>query len=298
MAEAVSKSSVSKCVNILAALLLCRNKTVDSRERMLSMAVTLIVKDGKIRAYRFRACVGRDNTGRQIFRSITWSVPDGLTPSKAERSVVSDTAQVCPRCGFGILDYFIQLKSQRLAVTNDLSAVLEVKNREEEEAEERARRIAAVKAPNKPSESKHLRSIVISVLVWLAFTAPALVNGLIFLGVVFTAFFLLFVLIENSCYSLDLDRYNEYLSQPDLETYQRKVIEMEDRNREYLAKLEQEKAQRTAVKAAAPVKCPKCGSTSIATVNRWYSIVWGFIGSGKPMNVCQKCGYKFDPKKH
>ena len=50
-------------------------------------------------------------------------------------------------------------------------------------------------------------------------------------------------------------------------------------------------------KAAAPVKCPKCGSASIATVNRGYSIVWGFIGSGKPMNVCQKCGYKFAPKK-
>ena len=49
-------------------------------------ALTPIVKDGKIRAYRFRACVGRDNIGRQIFRSVTWSVPDGLTPSKAERA--------------------------------------------------------------------------------------------------------------------------------------------------------------------------------------------------------------------
>ena len=41
--------------------------------------------------------------------------------------------------------------------------------------------------------------------------------------------------------------------------------------------------------------CPKCGSTSLATVNRGYSIVWGFIGSGKPMNVCQACGHKFKP---
>lgn len=44
-------------------------------------------------------------------------------------------------------------------------------------------------------------------------------------------------------------------------------------------------------------RCPKCGSTSIATVNRGYSLMWGFIGSGKPMNVCQKCGYKFAPGK-
>ena len=39
--------------------------------------------------------------------------------------------------------------------------------------------------------------------------------------------------------------------------------------------------------------CPKCGSTSLATVNRGFSLFTGFIGSGKPMNVCQKCGYKW-----
>ena len=42
-------------------------------------------------------------------------------------------------------------------------------------------------------------------------------------------------------------------------------------------------------------KCPRCGSTSIATVNRGYSIVWGLLGSGTPMNVCQSCGHKFKP---
>lgn len=43
------------------------------------------------------------------------------------------------------------------------------------------------------------------------------------------------------------------------------------------------------------VRCPKCGSTSIATVNRGYSLLTGFVGSGTPMNVCQKCGYKWKP---
>ena len=45
------------------------------------------------------------------------------------------------------------------------------------------------------------------------------------------------------------------------------------------------------------VYCPMCGCTDIATVNRGYSVFWGFLGSGKPMNVCQKCGYKFAPGK-
>lgn len=43
------------------------------------------------------------------------------------------------------------------------------------------------------------------------------------------------------------------------------------------------------------VKCPKCGSMSISTVNRGYSIITGFIGSGSPRNVCQQCGYKWKP---
>ena len=46
------------------------------------------------------------------------------------------------------------------------------------------------------------------------------------------------------------------------------------------------------------VVCPKCGSESIATVNRGYSLFWGFLGSGQPVNVCQKCGHKFKPGKN
>ena len=43
------------------------------------------------------------------------------------------------------------------------------------------------------------------------------------------------------------------------------------------------------------VKCPKCGSTAIQTMNRGYSLMTGFLGSGSPRNVCQKCGYKWKP---
>ena len=42
-------------------------------------------------------------------------------------------------------------------------------------------------------------------------------------------------------------------------------------------------------------RCPKCGSTSIGTTTRGFSLVTGFIGSGKPMNVCQNCGHKWKP---
>lgn len=41
--------------------------------------------------------------------------------------------------------------------------------------------------------------------------------------------------------------------------------------------------------------CPKCGSTSVATTNKGYSLLTGFLGSGKAINICQSCGYKFKP---
>lgn len=43
------------------------------------------------------------------------------------------------------------------------------------------------------------------------------------------------------------------------------------------------------------IRCPKCGSTNISTINRGYSLVTGFVGSGSARNVCQNCGYKWKP---
>jgi len=54
--------------------------------------------------------------------------------------------------------------------------------------------------------------------------------------------------------------------------------------------------QDKSIKNSAKVYCPKCNCTDIGVVNRGYSIVWGFIGSGKSMNVCKKCGYKWRPQ--
>ena len=42
-------------------------------------------------------------------------------------------------------------------------------------------------------------------------------------------------------------------------------------------------------------KCPKCGSTSITTGSRGYSLFTGFLGSGKTVNRCGNCGYKWEP---
>lgn len=55
----------------------------------------------------------------------------------------------------------------------------------------------------------------------------------------------------------------------------------------------QEKEQEE--KSKNQIRCPRCKSTSIQTINRGYSFWTGFLGSGSPRNICQKCGYKWKP---
>lgn len=42
-------------------------------------------KDGKVVAFKFLACLGRDENGKQIFRGTTWKPPKGLSYAKARK---------------------------------------------------------------------------------------------------------------------------------------------------------------------------------------------------------------------
>lgn len=84
----------------------------------------------------------------------------------------------------------------------------------------------------------------------------------------------------------DFDAYKALVAKREKQAEETKKLQAEAR-----AEREAEKRRR----AKEPVRCPQCGSTSIATTNRGFSFFWGFLGSGKPMNVCQKCGYRFKP---
>lgn len=58
---------------------------------------------------------------------------------------------------------------------------------------------------------------------------------------------------------------------------------------------ENEKISSQIQKMNAPVTCPCCGSTSITTGQRGFSLVTGFIGSNKTVNRCAKCGHTWNP---
>ena len=67
----------------------------------------------------------------------------------------------------------------------------------------------------------------------------------------------------------------------------------------YMANLkyERESAHAKNEKIDPQIRCPKCSSTQITTGSRGYSMVWGFVGSGKTVNRCAQCGYKWEPKR-
>ena len=40
---------------------------------------------------------------------------------------------------------------------------------------------------------------------------------------------------------------------------------------------------------------PKMQIHAVATGERGYSIIWGFMGAGSTVNRCGKCGFKWKP---
>lgn len=82
------------------------------------------------------------------------------------------------------------------------------------------------------------------------------------------------------------DPAKELLHAKRLESEQRDMEEFTDA---YRREQEQAKIERNTV------KCPKCGSTAVVIGTRGYSMFTGFLGSGKTMNRCGKCGHKWYP---
>ena len=56
-------------------------------------AITQNIKNGKVVSYKFKACVGRDEFGKQVFKCSTWKAPDGMMPSRAEKAAQKAAAE-------------------------------------------------------------------------------------------------------------------------------------------------------------------------------------------------------------
>ena len=45
------------------------------------------IKGKKIVSFKIKACVGRDENGKRVFRCTTWYPPEGLTNGKARKEI-------------------------------------------------------------------------------------------------------------------------------------------------------------------------------------------------------------------
>ncbi len=113
---------------------------------------------------------------------------------------------------------------------------------------------------------------------------------------VFGAFALVAFIIVFVAFIHSIKKY--HLAKKDFRKYQEKIY-LERKAEQTQKEAEQKKryeleAKRAEYAAKGIPTCPQCGSPSIATINRGYSIVSGFIGSGKAVNVCQVCGCKWE----
>lgn len=91
---------------------------------------------------------------------------------------------------------------------------------------------------------------------------------------------------------------NRQLLEAMIDLHDKDIIEYELKMSQFRNQANQQNQQKVTQKQdSSKAKCPKCGSTDIGVTNRGYSLLTGFIGSGKAMNTCKNCGHKWKPYK-
>jgi DNA-directed RNA polymerase subunit M/transcription elongation factor TFIIS len=71
------------------------------------------------------------------------------------------------------------------------------------------------------------------------------------------------------------------------------IVEYNLKMSQFRTQVQQQENSRA--QAANTVKCPRCGSTNITAGQRGFSLLTGFVGSGKTVNRCANCGHKWRP---
>lgn len=171
------------------------------------------------------------------------------------RENVSDSAEACPNCGYGIKAHFDMLKKQQIS------------------QEIHQRKLQNVKMPEEPKKLNFAYGLAIFFGVGALcgfITSP--VAGII--GILFTCW----MCYEGAKqYNREMEKYN--LAKSNFEKYQQEVV----KEQEYKAIIE-----------ASKQKCPSCGSTNIqkiSTTDRAVSVATVGLASGKigKQYKCKNC---------
>lgn len=187
------------------------------------------------------------------------------------RENVSDSADVCPDCGYGIKVHFDRIK---------LEEEERVKKRELEEkkAEREKEQLDAIPMPRKPNakQTYFLAFMMFGIWGFLCLILPSPMN---IIGLVF--FIVIAIWQGSSCHNKEV------------EEYERAMVDFEKYKKEELRRIENEKLFKQ-YNESMKIKCPVCGSTNIekiSTTSRVVSVTTVGLASGKigKQYKCKKC---------
>lgn len=218
---------------------------------------------------------------------------------------VSDTAECCPSCGYGIKAHFTKIKMEEIRRESERQAEIRKKEFEAEQKRRQEERIKSVPKLEKPQLTAPIVVSVISVLIMLlGFSSMGASEWEVersvshgngdphFQGGFLIVFGLCILGYAIYLFSKRISQYN--LSRNNFEEYQRQVIREQD---ELQKRLEAERAAKMKQQANMP-KCPVCGSTNISkisTLNRSVSVATVGLASSKigKQYECKNCKHKW-----
>ena len=211
------------------------------------------------------------------------------------RENVSDSAEMCPGCGYGIKAHFEKIEQEKLKEQQRIEYKKAKIKRDQEAKEREQKRIRNVPKPERPVFSRGLIVYIVVATIffsWLMLYTPTLYNeepkgGMWILEL------LVFIGLPLLVYLPNYNKKNEdyQLACKDFEMYQKKIIKEQD---ETLKRKQKELEQ----KIANAIKCPNCGSINtkkITTTSRVISTAMVGMASSKigKQFECKDCGYKW-----
>ncbi|MFQ7307229.1 MAG: zinc ribbon domain-containing protein [Mediterraneibacter sp.] len=211
------------------------------------------------------------------------------------RENVSDSAEMCPGCGYGIKAHFEKIEQEKLKEQQRIEYKKAKIKRDQEAKEREQKRIRNVPKPERPVFSRGLIVYIVVATIffsWLMLYTPTLYNeepkgGMWILEL------LVFIGLPLLIYLPNYNKKNEdyQLACKDFEMYQKKIVKEQD---ETLKRQQKELEQ----KIANAIKCPNCGSINtkkITTTSRAISTAMVGMASSKigKQFECKDCGYKW-----
>lgn len=183
------------------------------------------------------------------------------------RENVSDSAEMCPSCGYGIKEYYARIRARERAI------------------KEHEYKLSSVKMPEKPKKENTLFSlakgifIFCGVLTVLCLLLDAAI--LIVIPLMIALVGVLFYLEGDKKYTKEMEQYNS--AKADFERYKKQEVERQE-SIEARRRAEYENA----------IKCPVCNSIKvekITAVGRSVSIAAVGLASGKigKQYKCKNC---------